>query len=317
MTRPLRTQYPGAIYHVLNRGHRKERIFLEQRDREEFIFKLLKVKEKYHIKIHAYCLMHNHFHILMETAEPNLSKAMHDLECGYANWYRVKYQLVGSIFQNRFKSIIVEDDTYLLTLSSYIHLNPVRAGFVDNPEEYKWSSYQSYLHDINDEIVDKDRTLLLSNGLDNYIQIVRGFKDKHLEKEMIYGKNSIIGGDDFIVKIRASKPAASIIDTYAVPDLRKLRYLNDAEIANIVCEIFQCPVKQLSAKTQKNVERKVYLYLLRRYSSLKVKEIAFRNNMHYAAMTNLLGKFEKEIKNNKELETLINRCKSKIIGESI
>ena len=144
MSRPLRVQYEHAFYHVISRGHRRENIYRNDGDRKNFLNKLSLVAERLQLKIHAYVMMNNHYHLLIETPQANIVKAMHDLNAGYANWYRTKYGLIGSIFQGRYKAIIVEKDEYLLVLSGYIHLNPVKAEMVKTPGEYAWSSYRSY-----------------------------------------------------------------------------------------------------------------------------------------------------------------------------
>ena len=136
MARPLRIEYPGAFYHILARGQRKDSIFYSDKDRKVFLHRLKETAQKYHIRIHAYVLMKNHYHLLMETPHGNLAKAMHYFNSNYTNWFRVKHSLVGSIFQGRYKSILIEKDAYLLELSAYIHLNPVRAEISKKPEDF-------------------------------------------------------------------------------------------------------------------------------------------------------------------------------------
>jgi putative transposase len=145
MTRPLRVEYAGAFYHVMNRGNAGEFIFKSKKDRERFIDCLETAVERFSLKVHTYCLMGNHFHLLIETTEPNLSKAMQWLNISYAAYFNRKRDRVGHLFQGRFKSILVDADAYLLELSRYIHLNPVRANLVENPSEYAWSSYGAFV----------------------------------------------------------------------------------------------------------------------------------------------------------------------------
>ncbi len=134
MTRPLRISYPGAIYHIINRGSRRERIFRRRNDRLEFLSKIQSACEKYNAMVHAYCLMDNHYHLLIETLEGDISSIMQKVQSGYANWFRAKYKQIGPLFQGRYKSVLVENHAYLITLSCYIHLNPVRAKMVENPK---------------------------------------------------------------------------------------------------------------------------------------------------------------------------------------
>ena len=145
MARPLRVEYPGAAYHVINRGNAGENIFKLKSDRQKFLDYLQIAVERFMLKIHAFCLMDNHFHILLETQQPNLSRAVQWINVSYAVYFNRKYTRSGHLFHGRFKSILVEADEYLKELSRYIHLNPVRAGLVDQPADYPWSSYPMFI----------------------------------------------------------------------------------------------------------------------------------------------------------------------------
>jgi len=148
MARPLRVEYPGAYYHVINRGNAGEDIFHSIRDREKFLEYLEKAVERFSIIVHTYCLMATHYHLLIETPQPNLSAAIQWLNVSYAAYYNKKRRRSGHLFQGRFKSILVDADGYLKHLSRYIHLNPVRAKIVTNPSEFSWSSYPAFIGKI-------------------------------------------------------------------------------------------------------------------------------------------------------------------------
>ena len=143
MARPLRIEYPGAIYHVTSRGNARKKIFLEDIDREEFLTTLGWVIERFGWLCHAYCLMDNHFHLLIETPKPNLSLGMRQLNGVYTQRFNRRHKRVGHLFQGRFKAILVERDSYLLELARYIVLNPVRAKIVSTVKGYPWSSYSA------------------------------------------------------------------------------------------------------------------------------------------------------------------------------
>ena len=145
MARPLRIEYPGAHYHVINRGNAGGDIFISERDKEKFFEYLEKAVERYGIIIHAYCLMTSHYHLLIETPLPNLSQAVKWINVSYATYFNRKRNRRGHLFQGRFKSIIVDADEYLKPLSRYIHLNPIRAKMVDKLDSYPWSSYPAYV----------------------------------------------------------------------------------------------------------------------------------------------------------------------------
>jgi REP element-mobilizing transposase RayT len=146
MARQWRIEYPGAIYHVLSRGNGRQDIFLSDRDRQLFLSLLEELSERFDIEISAYVLMGNHYHILLKTLGANLSKAMQWLGTSYTRAFNISNQQSGHLFQGRFKSILVENDAYLLRLSCYIHRNPLRAGIVERLSDYKWSSYRYYAY---------------------------------------------------------------------------------------------------------------------------------------------------------------------------
>jgi REP element-mobilizing transposase RayT len=145
MSRPLRIEYEGAWYHVMNRGRRSDRIFEGQDDYQMFIEVLKDAIELWDIRISAYCLMSNHYHLLIHTPKGNLSRCMRHINGVYTQRFNRTHGLDGQLFRGRYKSIIVDGDSYLLQLVRYIHRNPLRAGVADAIHEYPWSSHSGYL----------------------------------------------------------------------------------------------------------------------------------------------------------------------------
>lgn len=143
MARPLRIEFPGALYHVTSRGDRQEPIYEDDDDRQMFLSILGEVVKEWNWLCYAYCLMSNHYHLLMETPDGNLSKGMRQLNGVYTQRSNRRHGRVGHLFQGRYKAILVDSDTYLLELSRYIILNPVRAGMVETPEAWPWSSFKA------------------------------------------------------------------------------------------------------------------------------------------------------------------------------
>lgn len=141
MTRQLRLEFPGAIYHVTSRGNAQSPIFLNDENREVFLNCLGEVVARFGWLCHAYCLMDNHYHLLIETPEGNLSAGMRQLNGVYTQRFNRHHARVGHLFQGRFKAIVVDRDSYLLELCRYIVLNPIRACMVEEIERYSWSSY--------------------------------------------------------------------------------------------------------------------------------------------------------------------------------
>jgi len=141
MARPLRIEYPGALYHVTSRGDRQEPIFDDDRDRTAFLNLLGDVVSRFRWRCHAYCLMGNHYHLMIETPEGNLTKGMRQLNGVFTQWSNRRHQRSGHLFQGRYKAILVDRGTYFLELARYIVLNPVRASMVKHPRYWPWSSY--------------------------------------------------------------------------------------------------------------------------------------------------------------------------------
>lgn len=160
MARPPRIEFPGAFYHVIVRGNRKQDIFSADQDRVEYLERVRHYKEKCGFVLYAYVLMTNHVHLLIETPKTPLSKIMQLLNFTYTQYFNRKYGKTGHLFQGRYKAFLCDRDEYLLALVRYIHLNPIRAMLTEKPHEYRWSSHSDYLRG-NTEIVDTDRVLRL------------------------------------------------------------------------------------------------------------------------------------------------------------
>jgi putative transposase len=143
MARPLRLEFPGALYHVTCRGNRRESIFLDRTDRLAWIVEAQRMCQRFHFIVHAFCLMTNHFHLLIETPEGNLGQGMRQLNSAYSQHFNRRHGLVGHVMQGRYHAILVQKESYLQELARYIVLNPVRAGIVDSPEKWEWSSYSA------------------------------------------------------------------------------------------------------------------------------------------------------------------------------
>lgn len=163
MSRSLRLEYPGALWHVLNRGVERRTVFLNDDDRTRFLDLLAAVVVAFRWRLHAFVLMSNHFHLLVETVEPTLSRGMQKLTGDYAEYFNWRHERVGHLFQGRFTGHLVDSDTYFLEVARYIVLNPVRACMVGEPSEWRWSSYRATAG-----IVDCPGWLTISDVLDRF-----------------------------------------------------------------------------------------------------------------------------------------------------
>ena len=209
MSRPLRLEFAGALYHVTSRGDRREDIYRTDEDRQQWLEILSQVCERFNWMIHGYCQMTNHYHILIETVNGNLSRGMRQLNGVYTQKFNQKHGESGHLFQGRYKAILVQKDSYLLELTRYVVLNPVRAGMVQLPEEWDWSSYNAMLQRRAEiQWLDTDWTLsqfgkYRKRAIEKYRQFVmegKGLSDpkEHLKHQMF------LGDEKFILKYRKS-----------------------------------------------------------------------------------------------------------------
>jgi REP element-mobilizing transposase RayT len=161
MARPLRLEAEGAIYHVIARGNERKPIFLDARDRQVYLDRLISLRDRFGFRILGFCLMDNHVHLALERGPAKLSRVMLTLQSAYTQWFNRRHDRVGHLFQGRYKSFLVERDRYLLGLILYIHRNPVAARVVERAEDFQWSSDQYYRRARPPAWLDTDRLLPL------------------------------------------------------------------------------------------------------------------------------------------------------------
>lgn len=159
MARKKRIDTVGTTHHIIIRGNNKENIFGDGYDKEYFLYLLLIYKEKFEYNIFSYVLMDNHVHQIIETKDYGISQIVHSILSNYSKYFNKKYGRINHVFNDRFKSIIVDSDRYLLTLCKYIHNNPVKAGIASDSSEYIWSSYNEFIGKSHDRLTDCDRIL--------------------------------------------------------------------------------------------------------------------------------------------------------------
>lgn len=144
MARTLRIEFTGAFYHVMSRGNQAQPIYSNHRDRSKFLEYLESASDRYGAKIHCYCLMDNHYHLLLETPHSNLAQIMRHINGSYTAYFNATHRRVGHLFQGRYRSVLIDVDKYCLALSRFIHLSPVKEGVSSSPAAYEWSSYHCY-----------------------------------------------------------------------------------------------------------------------------------------------------------------------------
>ena len=262
MARPRRVDYPGALHHVIIKGNDGRLIFKLPDDKQHFLEMLGIFERRYGFLVYAYCLMDNHVHLLIETGLTPLSVIMQKFLTGYVQWFNRKWDKWGHLLGDRYKSILVDKDRYFLAVLRYIHLNPVKAGLVEKPEEYLWSSYREYL--TNPDIIDAELGL-------SYFKGIKEFQSFHLEEikdepQVIKAKNILIyGEEDFI-----SETLKKVED-----EERKKRFggvIDEDVVMHFLKEIFGRELCETGPYERNNV-RKYGCVLLRERSHRTFKKI--------------------------------------------
>lgn len=236
MVRPLRIEFPGAFYHVTSRGNDQKDIYRDDMDRRAFLDVLKQVYERFNWGIHAYCLMGNHYHLLIETPEANLSKGMRQLNSVYTQRFNRRHQRVGHVLQGRYKAILVERDAYFLELTRYIVLNPVRAGICASPRDWPWSSYRATVGQEPAPIWLQINRLLSQfsrsrkEAGERYSTFVDEGKQKASPWEEL--KSQIyLGSDSFVEEMQAKHGAGPLLDevptTQQRPPAQPLSYFTE------------------------------------------------------------------------------------------
>jgi len=147
MPRPHRLEFAGGWHHIICRSARKRALYIDDGDRQHFLDLVASSSERWKLEIHAYCLMSNHYHLMVHTPDGHLPRAMHLINSGYTRRFNATHHSEGALFKERYKSILIERESYCLQLVRYIHLNPVKAGLSSEPSMYRWSSHRAYLDD--------------------------------------------------------------------------------------------------------------------------------------------------------------------------
>jgi len=306
MARPLRIEYEGAFYHVTARGNERKKIFRTRGDYEKFLANLKDAAARFSVNVHSYVLMGNHYHLIVETPNANLSAFMHAIQSGYTTYFNRKRGRSGHLFQDRFKSILVDKDAYLLKLSRYIHTNPVRARIADTPEAYPFSSYPAFIDPRSETFVFRDLILSMSRGPEGYRRFVESILPEELKNPSrdVYG-SMILGRKSFIRKaLQRLKDTDRKVVSY-----RKTLHASTADLDDIVALVatrFGIPTETaLTSSPYRNYA----VYLSRKHTALSNPQIgAYFGNITFSAVTKIVSRLAARMKEDyivgKEMERL-------------
>jgi len=314
MSRPLRIQYPNAWYHVMNRGRRYEDIFADAEDYQIFVDLLKETSEMWNIRIAAYCLMPNHYHLLVQTPDANISRAMRHLNGVYTQGYNRRHEWDGPLFRGRYKSILVSADSYLLQLVRYIHRNPLKADLVKNLKDYQWSSHKGYLSIAGKwEWLDKKFMLsMLTAEKKKWIKEYRKFVRKDTDETIteLFGRKRwpvSIGSPDFIDWVKGKYLERKTNDE--VPATKLLAH-DVPRILDGVCAYYKIDPETLfiSKRGEINEPRNVAVYLCRKLRRDRLTDICnyFRMNK-YSSVSSIIRRVKNRMAEDKKFKGKIEK----------
>lgn len=308
MARPLRLSFENAVYHITARGNRREDIFHSDEDRRIFLDKINETLLKYSFVCFAYCLMDNHYHLFLRTLHPNISEGMHYLNTSYTNWFKARHKITGVLFQGRYKSLIVDEDRYGVHLSAYIHLNPYRAGIVEDLRDYPWSSYHYYIGGGSSP-VELDTGLILKQ-FDNDIEMARRKYETYVKENSMIGnplkesyKGIALGSEAFLKSIK--ERVQNIGKKREVPETKTVTVYTAEDIIQKVMDEFSIDREKIFNKKRGNFFRQMTLSLLKQFTSMSLKEIGEMFQMDYAAVSQACKRYEEKVKSQGEDRSLV------------
>lgn len=310
MARPLRITFPGAFYHVTSRGNERKAVYKDKGDRQKFLEYLETATERYHAVIHAFCLMDNHYHLLLETPSGNLPQIMRHINGAYTTYFNIKRARNGHLFQGRYKAILVEKDEYARELSRYIHLNPVRAKMVEMPEEYVWSSYNFYIGRkkapewLHREFIlghFSEKESVSQNGYRQFVLSLIGQAYDSPLRDIV--GSVLLGSQDFINFIKAKFLSERKPDK----DLPALRELTPRVSMETVFEEVDAVFVEDPA-----FSRNLKIYLSHRYTGEKLKSIGKQFGLRESTVSHASKRAKVQIDQNYKLKRKILSIEKKL-----
>jgi putative transposase len=273
MARPIRIEYPGAVYHIIYRGNNRQAIFRDDADRKRYLEKLSLYCQEKNVDLLSYCLLSNHVHLLVETPEGNLSKMMQAFQTSYTVYFNKRHGRTGHVFEQRYKARVVDKDNYLLQVSRYIHLNPVSARIVERPQDFRWSSYGSYLKGKGLTGLKTESVLAYFSGsrsrqLRQYRDYVEGDgSEKTYNPAPRVIKQIFIGNDDFAEAIRRKGNRSSVHEGH-------YSFQKIMQAVSAVMRVEREEIRRPERSERVQRSREMLCYIARRYGEVGLQELA-------------------------------------------
>ncbi len=307
MARRPRLFAPGLLYHVMVRGNQRRKTFLNDGDYQAYLTRLSQYRRRYDYTIHAYCLMPNHVHLLVESSRQPLAKFMQGLQQSYSQYFNLRHRKSGHVFQGRYKAIVCQQDEYLLQLIRYIHLNPVRAGMVKRPEQYDYSGHGVYLAGKASEAIEPQKVLAVMGGKARYRAFIAdGMADGHKEEFYDVEDQRFLGAEGFGEKLQ---------DQHEEPRKERRRPLDKVvgEFSHAM-GIAASALRSADRSWAVSRSRTTVAYLLVRRRGYPLGEVAKYFNRDSATVGTLIGRLAQRIVEDAALEREIDRLHKKVVA---
>ena len=297
---------------MTSRGNERKKIYFSKYDYNKFKEYLGEAQDKYGYKLHCYVLMSNHYHLVIETPNGNISKIMHYINGAYTNYINKKRNRSGHLLQGRYKGILIDQDRYLLELSRYLHLNPVRAGMVSKPEEYPYSSYNSYIARKKETIITRELILRMisrdsKDGLKQYKEFVENALEDEIENPIkdLYG-GVILGGTQFI-KNALGQLGEKVKRCDGIIGRREFQLdVTAEEIVSGVMDYFHLDSPN-KLKSEKRF-RDICIYQMKKHTGMTNKQIGeFLGGISQTAVSKANQRFDSKLKNDRSLRRILSR----------
>ena len=321
MSRPLRIEYENAFYHVMNRGRGRDNTFLSDDDFKYFLYSIEQASLRFNIEVHSYCLMTNHYHLLIKTPDANLGRAMKHINGLYTQYFNRAHNTDGALFRGRYKAVLVDADNYLLHVSRYIHRNPIETStpMVDDLAKYKWSSYSSFIkRGATPKWLVRDFIFSLQGKKRQYAAYKQFVEYENNEEISAFYSSkkllSVLGCDNFIENIKDY-----IAKSNSERKLVSKKHSAD-DVISYIAKHFSVEVDDIvmakKGRKEKNLPRWFAIKLCQELTGLNLRALAdIFNVKHYSAISKTVGRLNALMIENKKVKLQLEELRGCLMSE--